>query len=101
MPPPFMPQRVVLVVRDPDAANEIAVYDEQGQLDRSVRVIDVDLGRVDLHEPSERDLWARSCMRKIRDLPPGHAAKLEVLDVIDRIYEVMGADDRKPSFEVA
>lgn len=87
MPPPFLPQRVVLVVRDPDVSNQIAVYDEAGQLDRRVNVIDVDLGHMDLSDPDERDEWVMSQMQVIRDLPHGHPAKLEVLDIIDRVEE--------------
>ena len=66
-----MADAIVIVVRDPDASNDYAVFDSStgkqvavdtnGRYDGpfdAVRFIDVDLGHMDLSDPEEYAEWA-------------------------------------------
>lgn len=77
-------QTVVLVVRDPDASNEITVYDPPVG---GLRTIDVDLGYCALDDPTEFLGWLGAQDGVITDLPDDHPAGEAIYEIIEGIWE--------------
>lgn len=78
------PQTVVLVVRNPDFANEITVYDPPLN---GLRTIDVDLGYLDLTDPDEFLMWAGGQEGACNDLPDDHPAAEAIWAIMQQVYE--------------
>lgn len=86
---------VVVVTRHPDFEDSISLYGVDA------RVVYVDLGRsfdttpTDAEEASE---WAEGTWASVADLPAGHPARAEVLDVIattcERFFRVAVVYDK-------
>lgn len=69
---------VVLVVRDPDAPNDIEVHGAPDAI-----VIDFDLGYHALHNPGEYAEWAESHLENVHSLfPDGHPVRDEVAEMV-------------------
>jgi hypothetical protein len=79
---------VVLVVRDPDASNEITVFGNDDAI-----VIDVDLGRLDLTDRDEFLQWAESQYEAIERLPQRHPARSCVLTIVWNVGDEHGFAD--------
>lgn len=85
---------VVLVIRDPDASDEILLFG----LPDNVRVeyLDLgasfDLGHRDWWGRIEASTWVEGQLEAMESLPSAHRARLRISEVIESVCEVFGLE---------
>lgn len=74
-------QVIIIIVRDPDASNDVTIFGTPAPL-----IIDVDLGYMDLGDPDEFIDWAYGHLATAAGLPEGPARDM-LIRLVDNTRE--------------